>query len=611
MGLPSLRQMSRDLGQTVRRFPLVVALAAIGTAVALVLIDAEGSYGASVLYRILLASAPGIPLLAAVALMAEKMRWSRGRSVAAHGAALAVLVVYAWNVPPDMENAPALHVIRLLLLTFAAVMLVSVGPYLARGEVNGFWHFNKSLFLRLLVALLYAHILFAGLALALGALDNLFGLDVPGKRYFELWVLLAGFFSTLFFLAGVPEDLPALERRTDYPKGLKVFAQYILLPLVLVYLVILYAYVGKILVSWEWPLGWVSKLILGFSGTGLFALLLLYPLSDRTDNQWIRNAPRHFALALFPHLLMFFLALSRRVGEYGITEGRYLAYLLGGWLLFVALYFTFSRSRNMKLIPATLCVLSVLASVGPWSLFSVSERSQVGRLRELLEEHRILRDGGITKAVAPLPFNDAREISAILSYLNDFHGYESIQPWFTEDLRDDPATSELRRKSPAAVAGILGIEYVSRWQEAGSGVMLFRADRDSPAPIGRYSHMIHGQSISSSGLSRSFGGGTFSFRTGSRVDSLTFVFAPGPGVRDSIVVDLRGTVRSLVERYGNGNTWKVPPQEMRIEREGDRFAVGISFWQLKVETDTAGANVVSYEADILYRVNQPPPDTPR
>ncbi|MRR13316.1 DUF4153 domain-containing protein, partial [bacterium] len=368
-----------------------VALAAIGTAVALVLIDAEGSHGASVLYRILLASAPGIPLLAAVALMAEKMAWSRGRSVAANGAALAVLAVYAWNVPPDMENAPALHVIRLLLLTFAAVMLVSVGPYLARGEGNGFWHFNKSLFLRLLVALLYAHILFAGLALALGALDNLFGLDVPGKRYFELWVLLAGFFSTLFFLAGVPEDLPALERRTAYPKGLQVFAQYILLPLVLVYLLILYAYVGKILVSWEWPLGWVSKLILGFSGTGLFALLLLHPLSDRTDNQWVRNAPRHFALALFPLLVMFFLALSRRVGEYGITEGRYLAYLLGGWLLLIALYFTLSRSLNLKLVPATLCALSVLVSVGPWSLFSVSEGSQVGRLRELLEKHQVLR----------------------------------------------------------------------------------------------------------------------------------------------------------------------------------------------------------------------------
>jgi hypothetical protein len=308
---------------------------------------------------------------------------------------------------------------------------------------------------------------------------------------------------------------------------------------------------------------------------------------------------------------MFFLALSRRVGEYGITEGRYLAYLLGGWLLLIALYFTLSRSRNMKLIPATLCVLSVLVSIGPWSLFSVSEGSQVGRLRELLEKHRILREEGITKAVAPLPFDDAREISAILSYLHDFHGYESIQSWFAEDLRDDPATSELRRKSPATVAGILGIEYVSRWQEAGSGVMLFRADRDAPAPIGRYSHMIHGQSIPSGGLSRSFGGGTFSFRTGRRVDSLTFVYAPGGGGRDSITVGLRGMVRSLVERYGNGNTWKVPPQEMQIEREGDRFAVGISFWQLKVESDTAGANVVSYDADIFYRVNQAPPDLPR
>ena len=85
---------------------------------------------------------------------------------------------------------------------------------------------------------IFSVVLFAGLAIALAALDNLFGVSVPGKRYAELWVLIVGLFSPWFFLSGVPEDLDSLDRVEEYPKGLKIFAQYILLSLVVVYLLI-------------------------------------------------------------------------------------------------------------------------------------------------------------------------------------------------------------------------------------------------------------------------------------------------------------------------------------------------------------------------------------
>ncbi len=106
-------------------------------------------------------------------------------------------------------------------------------------------------------------------------------MNIPGKRYVELWILINGMFMTLFFLAGIPPDLDSLDASTDYPKSIRIFAQHILFPLVIVYLVILYAYLAKILIVWDWPQGWVSKLILGFSATGILSLLLLHPIRDR------------------------------------------------------------------------------------------------------------------------------------------------------------------------------------------------------------------------------------------------------------------------------------------------------------------------------------------
>jgi len=120
----------------------------------------------------------------------------------------------------------------------------------------------------------------------------------------------------------VPRDLAHLESVTEYPKGLKVFAQYVLFPLVMVYLVILYVYMGKIIIAWDWPQGWVSKLILGFSGAGLFSLLLLHPVTGREENVWIRTAARWYYVILIPLLVMLFFAVWRRVSEYGVTPGR-------------------------------------------------------------------------------------------------------------------------------------------------------------------------------------------------------------------------------------------------------------------------------------------------
>lgn len=49
----------------------------------------------------------------------------------------------------------------------------------------GYWNYCKTLCLRILTAGLYTAVLWGGLAIALAALDNLFGVDIPEKRYGE------------------------------------------------------------------------------------------------------------------------------------------------------------------------------------------------------------------------------------------------------------------------------------------------------------------------------------------------------------------------------------------------------------------------------------------
>ena len=44
------------------------------------------------------------------------------------------------------------------------------------------------------------------------------------------------------------------------------------------YVAIRYAYLGRILVKWQLPEGWVSVLLLALAVAGILALLLIHPL---------------------------------------------------------------------------------------------------------------------------------------------------------------------------------------------------------------------------------------------------------------------------------------------------------------------------------------------
>ena len=255
MKLPSLQQTAQDAGRTFFRFPFVITDALVGTMAALILADHEGSQGPTILMPILFAATLGFPLFISVSLIAERYRWSRSRAIAVQLLGVLLLIGYATAVPWQIEGAPHIYSFRHALLLAALNLFVSIAPFLGSGSLNSFWKYNKAIFLRIFTTVIYAGVLFAGLSLALAALDHLFGMNIPGKRYGELWTLITGILASWFFLAGVPDEWEETGSPIEYPKVLRIFAQYILIPLILVYFVILYAYIGKIIIEWNWPQG--------------------------------------------------------------------------------------------------------------------------------------------------------------------------------------------------------------------------------------------------------------------------------------------------------------------------------------------------------------------
>jgi hypothetical protein len=597
MKLPSIEQIWQETRRTVLRFLLVIVNAALGTLAAIILIEKQPS--SSPYVKILYATLLGIPLLTSVALVAEKRKWRIGAAAGCQIFSLLLLIAYGYSAPSALD-APAMHLIRLVLLAVAAHLFVAVAPFSAAGELNGFWQYNKTLLYRIMTAVFYSGVLFVGFAIALAALDQLFGVNIPPKRYAELWVIMAGMFNTTFFLAGIPENLDDLEQETDYPKSLKIFVQYILTPLVIIYLIILYAYVAKIVMQWSWPKGWVSKLILGFSATGILSLLLLYPVREHKEYKWVQLAWHWFFVILIPLIIMLPLAVWRRTSQYGVTEGRYLAVTLAICLALLTVYFILSKAKNIKVIPALLCLITLFVSYGSWSVFAASEKSQIGRLEKLLTAHNILIDGKIRKADKSITTEDAVQISSIISYLHEMHGYAGIQPWFAEKLDGDSTGTMAGRKYPTDVVALMGIEFMHGKRQDTGDIIILSGQKGKLIDISGYDRMLAGQFISAGGTEQDVPGAELFYAVSDNLDSIKIsVFQP-----NMPPLGLRVCLRPLYERlnaqYGNTNPETIPLEEMTICAADKKLKVKIYLRHISLEDKDQLLKPLNYTIDILY-----------
>ena len=431
MRFPSIKNLADSLINTVKRFPFECLFALTGTIAGTIYIQSnEYALEYSVYTRVMMMANLGLLLSLAASLFTEGDSLLKRTVLRVAAALLAAALFFIFS-----KDLSTIDTLRFFLLSLAFHLLVSFAPFTGKGHIRGFWQFNKSLFLRFLASVLYSVVLYIGLAAAISASKLLFNWDISSKVYGTLFAWIAGVFNTVFFLAGVPDNVNELEQDDSYPKGLKVFTQYVLIPLASVYVIILLAYETKILVKWSLPKGLVSNLILGYAVFGILSILLVYPLRDRDGNKWIKTYSRSFYFLLIPLIVLLFLAIYSRILPYGITAPRYFLIALALWLFFITGYFLLSRGQNIKIIPVSLCVVTFLAVYGPQSAFSVAQYSQRKILYNIFEKYHAIKNGNLT-SVKNIKMSQKDGLNAVekLRYFVYQDNIKALQMMIDKDL---------------------------------------------------------------------------------------------------------------------------------------------------------------------------------
>ncbi len=541
MRLPSIVRLAEQSRDVLRRFPWTMLCATIAAAAAIAATtkSADAEWGRSAMVAAL-----GLALTVALTLLAEERHRSPWTIAALNlsGIGLLVLFYFAWAGPERKHEA-----IRYFQLSAGLHLLVAFLPFAGQAETGAFWQYNRRLFLGFLRASVFSQVLFIGLTIALGALDKLLGVDVPSELYGRMALIIALVVNTAIFLGAVPSGLRQLADDTEYPRVLKLFSQYILTPLVFVYLLILIAYLVKIVARGEWPTGWIGWLVTSVAVAGLLGFLLIHPLRDDPAEPWIRTYSRGLFLGLIPAAVMLLVAFWKRIIPYGLTELRLLGILLGIWLLVIAVWYTVRQGAGIRLIPLTLAVLLLGTVYGPISVTRLSVGSQGSRLKTLISEARSGRP------------ND-REASAALRFLLDHGARDQITAAIPGRL---PATNwgtipDHRNERDSAATRIMaaaGMRYLSEHSFSRSGSVYFSARRDSAVPIGAYQWSIP----VSSHDTRVILAGADSVR----VAFDTLGFARVVSGRDSVTFDLRPLVQDIAAD-SSLVPYQVGPDRMRL-----------------------------------------------
>ncbi|WP_165749795.1 DUF4153 domain-containing protein [Cellulophaga sp. Z1A5H] len=376
MKIPSISEISAKAQNAIIRFPLTL-LWAVGGSTFFIKIMEDSSYNYFKEHNDeLLTLIVGLSWLIGIQFFIEQCKnpkkWQWLKLIV-----LGLLGLFYWYMPAVQYYGDSpIYIFRFFLYLIAGHLFVLFAPFILKWEKNAYWNYLKNTSIAILRSLFYSGILYLGLILALAAIGALFEIHIKSRRYGQLFIFCLGTVNTWIYVSDFPKNI-FKETTIYFEKTLEVLVKFILIPLVILYILILYAYSGKIIIEWELPKGWVSYLVIALSLLGYIIQIIINPVQKELKSWTINKFYPWFYILLIPLNILLFIAILRRVSDYGITENRYFVLAIALWNLGIILYLLFSSKKALKVIPISLFIIAILSSVGVWSAFNISKTSQV------------------------------------------------------------------------------------------------------------------------------------------------------------------------------------------------------------------------------------------
>lgn len=412
----------KSIYDSIKRFPITIGNSLV--LVIMLIIINENQFNLNektleVFQRINMTIALGIPLSLCLKLIFEKKDVNKVNEIFICILGIGVLVLYYFYLLKGFDNISITRYVGLNIFLYLAFLYI---PWIKNEDCyeNYIIKVLGSFFL----AIIYSVVLYFGFSAIIFTLDKLFSINIEWKIYYYMSLIVFIVFMPSMFLAKIPYNNYDFSK-IDYPKPLKILLLYIIIPLIIIYAAILYAYFIKIIITRNWPIGLISHLVLWYSIIAVGVIFFIHPLID--ENKLAKNFIFWFPKIIIPIIMMMFFSIGIRMNQYGITENRYLVLVLGIWVLGIMIYFSATKKLKNIIIPISLSIIVINSIFGPLSSFSISKYSQNKRFENILTRNNMLSNENIVKAESEVPLKDRTETSMILEYFDENHSLNNVK----------------------------------------------------------------------------------------------------------------------------------------------------------------------------------------
>lgn len=335
---------------------------------------------------------------------------------------------------------PAAFALQIFVIGISLCAGFAAYPFLRRPGLGG--HLLR-LATNLAIAALFSGVLFLGVAFILYTLYALFSLSIL-RALFDFGIIVSHFVFPVIFLMMYPryewektnlEDEEAaavsLHDSGDVQMVYRVVLNYIAMPLLLIYNVILYTYILSTMIQWEMPINSFSYLVSFFLVVSLLTIYLLkgYDHHRNVFESWIHKSLGYFAVSLVIPTICMLYGMFVRIAYYGVTVPRYYIVLLGFFSIYaLALLFFLGKRAQSALVVSFVCALLVSA-FGYFSAPEVTYRSQVAQMSKIVGQDVLRAESQVlSERMAELPYEDMRDLESSVHVIGFLGHLERLNP---------------------------------------------------------------------------------------------------------------------------------------------------------------------------------------
>ena len=390
MDLTAIKKYPSQISTAFKRFPLAVAFA-IFTTIAFIYVFESHSLltDSKLLFWLFFYPIAATMIALTISLVQEsRKKFSIIPHVVAEAVWLAVSIALTFYYVSTDNNTEHTYVLETGLFIYTTVFLsIFIAPFFKQKDENGFWVFlMKNAKAAVIAGAISVFLLIAINGLLFGFF-NLFDIKVSDKPFIYSAIICSCTIFPILFFSGIPSIDECLQEAPALNKFQTSANKFLFLPVISLYIILLYAYIAKIIIQWEMPKGMVSYLVSASMMLMLLRVTLTLPERINPKPSFEKKLLKILPAACIPLVILMSVGIMRRISDYGISEDRYyIAAINIFYYIIIAILLIDKIKCKSRYITIVFCGMFLILTNGPLSALNVTHRIWMESIETALAE---------------------------------------------------------------------------------------------------------------------------------------------------------------------------------------------------------------------------------